>query len=659
MPIRIEHQPSAFAVGVVGYAAGQGKARERQGKQFLDLFQDQQRFQNQQQMLDQRNSWLDERDAKREWSTPPSLMKVPDWAGQKDKESIAKIDAGIYGIRSGKFRHDDENARQVFDDLMRQREEIMGRMQRPDPGEQASENWGYLNPKTGQRAKMGETQEDGMVLWDYAQGAPVGGAMQKAEQAASDKYRDELIRRTERIISEEEVPEGQEPMTRERARRKAEQEMYDDGIMPQGEKPHMGNPSLGPEITPLQGAGSGAGSAAASGAESVPEFDVVPGVGVRPVAPAGQRATPGASAALRDPNTRAVPIPNAPAGAGVVQPQADRPFETSVTPVVGDWVGPRPNPEQPMQDRQWAGTGPRPQRQPQDPAVEVVPGDWASWNMGSPDRLPVPVNQRRPVDEPASAGAPMSPSSGGVPNFHLGRPEDEPSSERPMSLPGAKEQVDVTSLPREMQQRIRRTYELGSKETRAAIERRYGPMQPISEMYPDQTPVAAAPPSPPSSARQHVEAMRGPHGTGEGVRSDAERMLGGIEGAGGIAGRTAAAERAGQGLADGGTRLTKYDIAQSPQEREAAMNERFDEATRKKWGREAAAAFSGFPQAKPRDPLDGIDAEAYKQKRLKEKQRRKANLQASKIRITTDAEYDRLLPGTTFTGPDGKVRRKV
>ncbi len=47
MGIRVEHQPSAFAVGMAAYLAGRGKAKQRQQKQALDLHRDNQRMQMQ------------------------------------------------------------------------------------------------------------------------------------------------------------------------------------------------------------------------------------------------------------------------------------------------------------------------------------------------------------------------------------------------------------------------------------------------------------------------------------------------------------------------------------------------------------------------------------------------------------------------------------
>lgn len=242
-------------------------------------------------------------------------------------------------------------------------------------------------------------------------------------------------------------------------------------------------------------------------------------------------------------------------------------------------------------------------------------------------------------------------------NANPGQPMTSPQNPSGQQVPAS-----ASQLPWEMQQRIRRMWEEGSSETRAAIEQRYGPMKPLDELYPDaQQP--AAPLN--TTARQHAAAQRGPQGTGEGIRSDAAKMLGGIEGAGGVAGREAARLRG--ELGPGQTRVTKYNVEPTAAERESSMDERYAKAMAERERKTAAgqgiyapatAAQAASAEASQLGAA-GMRRMVNEQERAAEQQRRKANVQASKIRITTDAEYDRLRPGTWFTGPDGKVRRKV
>jgi hypothetical protein len=102
---------------------------------------------------------------------------------------------------------------------------------------------------------------------------------------------------------------------------------------------------------------------------------------------------------------------------------------------------------------------------------------------------------------------------------------------------------------------------------RAALAKRYGDIASIGEVYPDQ-PQAAIPP-PPSPMRAHNEALRQRQQrvTGEGVPSDAARMISGSEGASGLAGRQAAFARE-EARPTG--RVTKYSGALSPEQTQAS-----------------------------------------------------------------------------------------
>lgn len=571
MPIRIEHQPSAFAVGVAGYAAGQGRARERQGKYALDLFQDQQRFQNQQNLMNQRNQWLDERDAKKDWETMPSMANIPDTVDPQTRRELADLAAQRRDARR-KFGYDDQAAREADRVAGDKYDDIIRRHVPPSEAEAWNRGLTYVDEKTGQAS---DQPGEGLVPYRGGQRA----IDNRAEQAAAEKLQQQQAaaaekaqaNRIKRFELEKSMREAVDPMG---------EPLYDEETI--AEKLD--------ELFPIQAPSS------AGGAAAVPEFDVVPGVGIRPVNPAGSLPVSPLRPDDGRLDPRVAPRSGAPGGGSVREDGMIDLTTRSVTTPAKDWA-----------EEAW------------------------------PDQI----------------------NANGQP------------------VPSSK--VDPSTLSWEEQQKLRRAYESGSDRTRGWIERTFGPMTPLDEMdlespeskairerenrlqesyYGNEQPT-------PGAAKQHVAAQRGPQGTGEGIRSDAAKMLGGIEGAGGVAGREAARLRG--ELGPGQTRVTKYNVEPTAAERESSMDERYAKAMAERERKTAAgqgiyapatAAQAASAEASQLGAA-GMRRMVNEQERAAEQQRRKANVQASKIRITTDAEYDRLRPGTWFTGPDGKVRRKV
>jgi len=417
-----------------------------------------------------------------------------------------------------------------------------------------------------------------------------------------------------------------------------------------------------------------------------------------------------------------------------------------------------------MQQRQWAGPGQQPQRQPSDPTVDVVPGDWGKWQMGTPPRLPVPVNQRRPVDEPAldvehgrmeqpsrwgGAGritylgyhdTSVVPTAPAVPTlvpatniqdeskqrFSATWGDDYPTQPQPPELPEAyqkkPESFVFDEMPWAFQKRALQAFVAGSTNSQAALAERYPGIREAADR------VFNAPPSAesraagerenrlqesyygtrqpqPSSLRQHTEAQYGPRrGTGEGIPGDVARMMGGVEGAGGLAGRTAAIARDESrfplGIANApkkqggyvpsiGPIVTKYNLPpdEAAAERERKMNAGYARAMAKKEERERLAASgqtSGEPPlylgvgARTGTPARRTASEVSADKmdwtalmtsinehrhfkeagRQAELENRKMMRQLAQVRVRTDADFAKLRPGTYFIGPDGKPRRK-
>jgi hypothetical protein len=667
MPIRIEHQPSAFAVGMAGYAAGQGKARQRQGKYFLDIMQDNQRLQNQQGLLDKRQNWIDQRDAKKDWETTPSWSNIPATMPPETRRVLADLEAQSKDARRN-FAYDDPNARKADRDARDKHEDIIRRHVPPSEAEAWNRGLIYVDEKTG---RASDQQGPGMVPYRGGQ-----RAIGNRDELAADKQQQETAKQQQAAVEKAQKDAYDKAVS---IQEKWDNEFANvaDEVMKEGEAKGLENPWTSPETIrgeavrrmrirgrdfrpdiPSAPAASPAPGAAAGGGAAVPRFDALPDGTVAPVAPqagATGSASPGvvapptgtpspalqrwmqqsggalAPSGMVGPTLR--PSGAGAQGGGAVQPQAAaRPFETSVTPVVGDWVG---------------GQQLVPQQGPTEDDVYQM--------LESADGL-MPEQQRGMPEQQSSEDwqADVRQLAG-------------TSSQPPQAAPQSSSDR-MSSLPLEMQQRIRRMWEEGSPATRAAIEQRYGSMQPLDTVYPDQQQPVAAPPS--TIARQNVEAMRGPQGTGEGIPSDDARVAGQVQGADSLAGREAARRRG--ELGPGEARTTKYGmesmkakgdrLAQAMQdsEREDTTNEWYEYAVEERERKKAAGqgAYSPATTASVSKGTMKQYQEIMGQQRKDEMQRRKANLQASKIRITTEAEYDRLRPGTYFTGPDGKVRRK-
>ena len=149
----------------------------------------------------------------------------------------------------------------------------------------------------------------------------------------------------------------------------------------------------------------------------------------------------------------------------------------------------------------------------------------------------------------------------------------EPDITQTAPAPVAQPLADLSKLTMEELRKVRELAETPA--ARAELEKRYGGrIQTTAEMYPDEPPPEL--PKPDTTSRQHVEAMRGRQGTGEGIASDAAKIAGAILGA---SGRPVTSSKDDKRFDGGGIEVTRY--APSADEREAAMNERFAMAMQK------------------------------------------------------------------------------
>jgi hypothetical protein len=140
--------------------------------------------------------------------------------------------------------------------------------------------------------------------------------------------------------------------------------------------------------------------------------------------------------------------------------------------------------------------------------------------------------------------------------------------------------ADLSKLIPEELRKVRELAEVPS--SRAALEKQYGGrIQTSAELYPDEPQPAAAPLD--TTARQHVDAMRGPQGTGEGIAGDAAKIAGAILGA---SGRPITSRKDEEKFANGGIEITKF--GNNGRSDEESMNERFAYAMQKQQERQAA-----------------------------------------------------------------------
>jgi len=241
-------------------------------------------------------------------------------------------------------------------------------------------------------------------------------------------------------------------------------------------------------------------------------------------------------------------------------PQASsRPYVEEVTPIVRDWA-----------EEAW----PEPITSSGNPARQ-------QFDFTSLDR-----RNERWADQFMQGGGALQQS-----------PQAAPVSDKPPV-------ADASKFTPEMLRQARRIAQTPAG--RAVLKERYG----VDFAMPDEQQQSIGPLD--TTQRQHVEAMRGPQGTGEGIPSDAARIAGQVQGAGSLAGRTAGYARrdAGQ-LGPGQTRTTKYNVQPTADEREAAMNERWARAEAKRIERQNAQPDALSMGVKPKTPFDeAIDAGA-------------------------------------------------
>lgn len=638
MPIRIEHQPSPYAVGLAGWQAGRGAAKQRQQKYVLDLWQQDRQNRYMEDRQDQRQQWMEgmanQRGVQQGWQAiSAGLPEIPENASPEDRQRLQKLYQGMKKMGSGAFGMDENVVGQLgrtLDDI----NSILSGIPQMDIAEQTRRGMIWYNPNNpsefsgkeveGWTAAQAQGFDPSVIAAQQAQENERKAKQEAADQdklakeqlaaeqkeydaavAAANKWDDWYAAEGDKLYSDPLSPIT-EDSSKDEIDKLIRKRLGDKGrpterppIPPlrPGEKPHMGSPALGPALEPL-----------------TPEDEAAAGI-------APSTSAPPARPIRIDPTTgKPAIVPAAPAVGGMVQPQASaRPFETSATPVVGDWVGPQPAPEAPMQqlyeDSQRVfgepfGYFPKP-RGPLSPLSREqeleVNAALQRQRFGIYEEAEPPSGAPMPVVDDQAGGQSLDvgqawrdmESTGAIPVTPGNEPivdiQDEARKryERtggPPPQSGQNGPTGYDALPPAFRQRVRRAYEAGSPTTRAAIEERFPGIQPLPE---EQQQMIV----PPSTLRQHTEAQYGPRrGTGEGVPSDAERVIGKVEGSRSLRSRgyvagLAEAERE-RRLTTPGANVTKYNLPpdEAAAERERAMNERYARAMAKKEERERLAA---------------------------------------------------------------------
>lgn len=597
MPIRIEHQPSPYAAGLAGWQIGRGAAKARQQKYALDLWQQDQQNRMFEDRQDRRQQWMEgmesQRGVQRGWQAiTAGLPPIPVNAPPEQRRRLEKLYQGMAKLGTGAFGMD-ENVTSQLGNMLDEINSIIGSIPEPDAATELNKDVVHYDKATG---KFYKTAQPGTIPWSKSRNQPfhddstekaAKDRLDKAEQdqEIENRYRDDL-----------DAYKDQQDAYNQAVKRLDE---FNEKVEKEVEKLQASGEYIGK--SPEQIRGDALRRLEARGLRRPPDPPPPPTRPKRPTrASAATAPATGGTAAT----SAAVASTTAPAG-------------TENIPEVT--IGP---------DRKATVVPPQ---------ATGAPGGGSVQDVDQPIDMRVTSNPGMGASDEAVAGL-WRETFGGPP---------EPSAARVASVAprltgGIQQTSDETgfnALSPAFQQRARQAYEAGSPKTRAAIEERWPGIRPMEE---EQQQMIV----PQSPLRQHNQAQYGQRGTGEGIPSDASRMLSKIEGAGGLAGRTRPQPAR--------PFVTKYSGALNP---EAS---RSDEMAKWIKYQNAMDRMAASPQMTERDKE--IDrqyrAEMGAGRKMVEAER-KAKLQARNVIVRNDADYERLRPGTVFVGPDGILRRKV
>lgn len=745
MPIRIEHQPSPYAVGMAGYAAGAGVARQRKQKYALDLFQQDRALREREQDRQQRDQLFYDRDTRTGLRHAAlSLPAVPEWVTDADqRKRMMQSRSGLMALADQVDPRSPEQVSQFWETHGKYMGDF-GMLKEPDRAEALNKDRVFMDRATGTAYSQ---PVEGAVPWSISRGAPIidtrpkeaadkaqqaqAKEAEKAYSAAVKEYRTTVFGYLNAAMKDVPLDDPKREEIRRNNLKRIEDDMAASGwvkpvapaaaggavggggipdavvgedgsvIVPDNAAAQaIGTPATAPAPaagtpspvapSPPRGAGTAGGLQDRTPRVGVagtitddsgivakwffrPEelvdddFDVIrkyaPGmtrerfnqrrgvsqsgqanpqtganapvvpaggaavinedgvmVGTQPtVSPAPGQATPEAAAALRNPNARIIPIPLAPAPGMPAQPTpgTGAPFEMAS---VDDFLR-----------ASEAAESTTPAGLVQARAAERAAGRRARSGLvhsgpGGAGGRPAPLAR--------TGFTPQRPPQRGTADFIAANVDRNPDADKPLAV-NPLAMADLSRFTPEQQARL---VMLEGAARKKAEQMLGGSIPTFDELHPElKRPDVQAPRS---VLQQHVDAIRGPQGTGEGIARDSDRMVNSIAGV----------RKPYLPPPDTGGTVTKYKLAGSggiDEDRFAAAKRNLDErmrlASQERLGESNAAAYrANVEQA------FGMGQQVQNQSTV-----------AKAVQITTDAEYNQLPSGTLFRGPDGKLRRKA
>lgn len=685
MPIRVEHQVSPAAVGMAGYAIGQGARRQRQQKYALDLFsQDKairarrdEQFAYQNAQANRENS----REANRAMTlgysaAVQSLPPIPEHADAQTRRRLGNLHTTAAELAGGTYGHGN-NVREPLDEVIEEYNTIVSSIPELDRAEEATKNLILFNPDTGERAPFGSERKPGMETYDVS-----SGRLEPFEQRPSE---------AEMRKSIEQEMQGKRQETWDSAELKERRAVAEEAREAAIEEKKR-NPKSNVKVRPLS--------------EYLNDPDIIKESTGRMVIP-----RPGGSTA----SGGAVGTPGVTGGSQSVDVQMDEsgflqsPNQTAPAPEPAASTRPQVLDDIDQYESQKQGGQMSVEDQITQSRQPQAPAGTQQYSQGELDELFGTKAPQQPEDFVFPETVPIMPTSMTQPTT-ASAPNDAQQQDRMdrmrTSSTGRSPEQQAEALDRLSASEfmdVKKMFMNGNEAIRNALRGRYGDVfstrEDLDERYPDEQ--FGIPNAEPRQAvlADHVEAMRGRQGTGEGIRSDADSIAGGIEGAGGMEGRLQRKfiEDASRGE---GLKRVVYDTSITDDESSRASLDERNAYAKRRAAERAAERESGVASApattksrgrrgKTQTEIDLERQNAMNQGDVDERGQniaaRKQELDSRKLAaraqgiergfasgrtsaaklkqmgigiVRSDAEYDAIPEGSEFIGPDGKLRKK-
>lgn len=568
MPIRVEHQPSPYAVGMAGYAAGTGVARQRKQKYALDLFQQDRALREREQDRQQRDQLFYDRDTRTGLRHAAlSLPAVPEWVTDADqRKRMMQSRSGLMALADQVDPRSPEQVSQFWETHGKYMGDF-GMLKEPDRAEALNKDRVFMDRATGTAYSQ---PVEGAVPWSISRGAPIidtrpedaaakaqqaqAKEAEKAYSAAVKEYRTTVFGYLNAAMKDVPLDDPKREEIRKNNLKRIEDDMAASGWV----KP----------VAPAAAGGAVGGGGipdavvGEDGSVIVPDNAAAQAIGTPATAPApaagttapGQ-AAPDAAAALRDPNATIIPIPLAPAPGMPAQPTpgTGAPFEIAESTTPAGLV-------QARAAERAAG------RRARSGLVHSGPGGAGG----------------RPAPLARTGFAPPRPPQRGTADFIAANVDRNPDADPSMPV-NPLAMADLSRFTAEQQARL---VMLEGAARKKAEQMLGGSIPTFDELHPElKRPDVQAPRS---KAWEYADAIRGPQGTGEGIAPDAVRSVNSIAGV----------RKPYLPPPDTGGTVTKYKLAGSggiDEDRFAAAKRNLDErmrlASQERLGESNAAAY--------------------------------------------------------------------